>query len=134
MAEAATTPSLQEAMTWVGTEIADADGAKAGVVEGFFLDSESGEPAWLIARFGKRRRTRLVAVPLRDCAGAPFGVWAAQPLSAIRTAPMVDPTRPLRREHELAICSHFGIAEAIGRAAEVFRREEGAVTALPPPA
>jgi len=132
MADTATMPSLAEAMGWMGAEIADVDGAGAGQVHGFFLDAGSGEPAWLIARVG--RRTRLVAVPLRDCAGAPFGVWVAHSGEEIRRSPMVDPTKPLRREHELTICAHFGIGEAVGRAAEVRGREEGAVTATPPAA
>jgi hypothetical protein len=135
MAEvAATLPSAKEAMGWVGAEIADLDGAEIGQVHGFFLDSESGSPAWLIARVGRRRRTRLVAVPLRECAGAPFGVWVAQRVDAVRRAPMVDPTKPLRREHELTISAHFGIGEGVGRAAEVAGRPEGAVTATPPAA
>ncbi len=71
-------------------------------------------------------------MPLRDCAGAAFGVWVAQEGEALQTAPVVDPTRPLRREHELTICAHFGIGEAVGRAAEVAGRPEGAVTASPP--
>jgi hypothetical protein len=132
MAEApAAMPSLPEARGWVGAAIADLDGASVGQVHGFFFDSESGEPAWLIARLGRRRRTRLVAVPLRDCAGGRFGVWVAHEAGTIRSAPMVDPTRPLRREHELTICAHFGIGEAVGRAAEVRDRPEGEVTAVP---
>jgi hypothetical protein len=50
----------------------------------------------------------------------------------LASAPVVDPARPLLREHELTICSHFGVGEAVGRAAEVAGRPEGAVTALPP--
>jgi hypothetical protein len=55
----------------------------------------------------------------------------AQDAEALSAAPVVDPARPLRREHELAICAHFGIGEAVGRAAEVAGRPEGAVTASP---
>ena len=44
---------------------------------------------------------------------------------------MVDPTRPLLREHELAICAHYGIGERVGRAAEVAGRGDGEVTAVP---
>jgi hypothetical protein len=132
MAEAAATmPSLEEARAWVGAEIADLEGAEVGQVHGFFLDAGGGAPAWLIARVGRRRRTRMVAVPLRECAGARFGVWVSQRAETIRRAPMVDPTKPLRREHELTICAHFGIGEAVGRAAEVAGRPEGAVTAMP---
>jgi PRC-barrel domain protein len=131
MTEAAM-PSLAEATRWIGAELREIDGAAVGVVDGFFVDSGSGDPAWLIAKLGRRRNTKLVAVPLRDCAGAAFGVWVAQEGEALSTAPVVDPARPLRREHELTICSHFGSGAGVGRAAEVAGRPEGEVTASPP--
>jgi hypothetical protein len=134
MAEAAALPSLAEATRWIGAELRELDGAAVGEVEGFFVDSSSGEPAWLIAQVGRRRAAKLVAVPLRSCAGAAFGVWMALEAEELSTAPVVDPARPLRREHELAICAHFGIGEAVGRAAEVAGRPEGEVTAAPPSA
>lgn len=132
MAEAAAMPSLAEAMGWLGAEVAEIDGAGVGQVQGFFVDGASGDPAWLIARLGRRRKSRAVAVPLRGCAGAPFGVWVAYEGDVLRSAPVVDPTRPLRREHEMAICAHFGIGETVGRAAEVAGRREGDITATPP--
>jgi hypothetical protein len=120
------------AMRWIGTDIAELGGDNIGQVQGFYLDAESGEPAWLIARLGRRRRSRIVALPFANCAGAPFGVWVAQEADAIRSAPVVDPVRPLRREHELTICAHFGIGEKVGRAAAVAGRPAGDVTAAPP--
>jgi len=131
MAEAANL-SAAEAMSWLGADLAELGGDSVGQVQGLFVDADNGEPAWLIARLGRRRRARVVAVPFANCAGAPFGVWVAQEADAIRTAPVVDPTRPLRREHELTICAHFGIGEKAGRAAEVASREEGGITATPP--
>jgi hypothetical protein len=131
MPEQASTPSLAQAMSWVGSGLAEIDGAKVGEVEGVFVDGAGGEPVWLIARLG-RRRGRVVAVPLGGCAGAPFGAWAAYDGETLRAAPVVDPSRPLRREHELTICSHFGVGEGVGRAAEVAGRPEGEVTAVPP--
>ena len=132
MAEDSRRLSAAEAMGWLGAEIAELGGKPVGQVQGVFVDADSGEPAWLVARLGRRRRARVVAVPFANCAGAPFGVWVAQEGDAIRSAPVVDPTRPLRREHELTICAHFGIGERAGRAAEVAGREEGGVTATPP--
>jgi hypothetical protein len=132
MAEPAAMPALAVAMRWVGAELTDVDGVAVGVVDGFFVDSDSGDPVWLIARVGRRRQAKLVAVPLRECAGAASGVWVAQDAEALNTAPVVDPTRPLRREHELTICSHFGIGEGAGRAAGVVGRPEAAITAVPP--
>jgi hypothetical protein len=122
--------SREEAMGWVGYEVDGFDGAAVGSVHGFFADAGSGEPTWLIAKIG-RRRTRLVAIPLRNCAAAAGRVWVAHGRDAIRSAPVVDPTKPLLREHELTICSHYGIGERVGRAAEVAGRPEGAVTSQP---
>jgi hypothetical protein len=124
--------STAEAMAWRGTDLAELNGSPVGQVQGFYVDAESGEPVWLIAHLGRRRRARIVAVPFATCAGAPFGVWVAQEGDTIRSAPVVDPTRPLRREHELTICAHFGIGERVGRAAMVAGREEGGITAAPP--
>jgi len=126
-------PSAAEAVGWLGAELAELGGGSVGQVHGLYVDAENGEPAWLIARLGRRRRARVVAVPFSNCAGAPFGVWVAQEGDAIRSAPVVDPTRPLRREHELTICAHFGIGEGAGRAAAVAGRPSGDVTAAPPP-
>src|SRR5215213_1737630 len=131
MAEA-TRPATAEAMTWLGAEVAELSGDSIGQVQGLYIDAEIGEPAWLIARLGRRRRARVVAVPFSSCAGAPFGVWVAKEADAIRSAPVVDPTRPLRREHELMICAHFGIGEKVGRAAAVAGHDGGGVTATPP--
>ncbi len=131
MAEAVAMPSLAEASGWVGAKLTDIDGDAAGEVHGVYVDQARREPVWLIARVGRRRGARLVAVPLRDCAGAAFGVWVAQEGEKLRGAPVVDPTRPLRREHELTICAHFGIGKEVGRAAEVADRPEGEVTAEP---
>jgi hypothetical protein len=123
--------STAEAMAWVGAEVAELGGSSVGEAQGLYVDAESGEPAWLVARLGRRRRARVVAVPFSNCAGAPSGVWVAQEGDAIRSAPVVDPTRPLRREHELMICAHFGIGERVGRAAAMADRGEGDITAVP---
>jgi hypothetical protein len=124
--------SAVEATGWLGAEVAELSGSAIGQVQVLYVDAESGDPAWLIARLGRRRRARVVAVPFANCAGAPFGVWVAQEADAIRSAPVVDPTRPLRREHELTICAHFGIAENVGRASAVSGRAGGEITATPP--
>jgi hypothetical protein len=125
-------PSAAEAASWVGASLTEIGGDRVGSVEGIYVDSEGGEPVWLIARLGRRRGTRIVALPLAECAGAPTGVWTAQGIEALRRAPVVDPIRPLRREHELTICGHFGIGSRVGRAAAISGRSGGEVTATPP--
>ncbi len=114
----------------IGFEVDDRDGSRVGVVRGLFTDTESGDPAWLIVALG-RRRARLVAVPFSDCAPAAGRVWVAHGRDALRSAPSIDPTRPLLREHELTICAHYGIGRAVGRAAAVAGRTEGTTTSGP---
>lgn len=131
-------PTRSLAAAWIGWELDDVSGVPVGRVHGVYVDAESGEPAWLIAAFeqrggllSSRRRTILVALPLTDCAGAAGRVWTAHGREPLLDAPIVDPTRPLLREHELAICSHYGIEPRVGRAAEVIGRIEMSVTAQP---
>jgi hypothetical protein len=122
---------------WLGSEVDDVAGARVGRVHGLFADADGGEAAWLIVSLRRRfsllgrRGVSLVALPLRDCAAAAGRVWTAHGAEVIRTAPTVDPTRPLLREHELAICAHYGIGERVGRAAETAGRPEGVITAQP---
>ena len=74
---------------------------------------------------------KLIAIPYGDCAAGAGRVWVAYGSEALKEAPTVDPARPLLREHELAICAHYGIGEGVGRAAEVVGRPEGETTAKP---
>jgi hypothetical protein len=128
--EPAALPSLEEARAWIGNGVDDLDGASVGQVHGLFVDAGSSAPTWLIVKQGRVKST-LVAAPLRDCAAAAGRIWIARERETIRSAPVVDPTRPLLREHELAICAHYGIGENLGRAAEVAGRAEGSVTSSP---
>ena len=124
-------PDLAEALSWNGRELDDAVGRSVGRVTGIYVDAQAGSPAWLVVAMGRRRRAKAVIVPLRECAAMPGRVWTAQDRQAMREAPAVDPARPLLREHETAICSHYGIGEAAGRHAEVAGRPGGSVTAEP---
>ncbi|MBS1884141.1 MAG: PRC-barrel domain-containing protein [Actinobacteria bacterium] len=124
-----------EVVEWVGGPLADIEGEQVGEVESIYIDSTSHEPTWLVAKVGggRRRGGRVVAVPVDVCAGAAgAGVWAAVDAGRLRGAPVVDPSRPLLREHELTICEHFGISGGVGRAGTVADLAEGAVTAIPP--
>jgi hypothetical protein len=130
-------PTLAEAVGWIGFELDDIGGSRVGPIEAVFADAGAGEPAWLIVGLAqrgllpRRRAPKLVAVPVRDCAGMAGRAWTAHGGQALRTAPTVDPTRPLLREHEAAICAHYGIGERVGRHAEVAGRPMGTVTAQP---
>jgi hypothetical protein len=134
-----TLPSLAEALAWAGWELDDVGGTPVGLVTGSYADAETGAPVWLTVALlagrrplsFRRRRAKTAIVPLRECAAMPGCVWTAQTREAIRAAPAVDPSRPLLREHELAVCLHYGIGERTGRHAEVASRPNGTVTAGP---
>ncbi|MGH2975209.1 MAG: PRC-barrel domain-containing protein [Solirubrobacterales bacterium] len=128
--ETAPPPSLDEARALVGHKVDDAGGNSVGEVHGFFVDAGSGAPTWLIAKQGRFSST-LVAIPLGDCAPGGGRVWVAHPRDVVRRAPVVDPARPLLREHEITICAHYGIGEKVGRAVQVVGREEGSATSRP---
>jgi hypothetical protein len=140
VSEGGALPELAEAQTWVGSELDDVGGSHLGRVEGVYADADGGIPAWLVValprggarRFSLRRRSaKRVALQVRDCAAMPNRVWTAQGGEAVRAAPAVDPTRPLLREHEATICTHYGVGERVGRHAEVAGRPAGSITARP---
>jgi hypothetical protein len=128
---------IGEAIGWVGTPLADLEAEAIGEVQSVYIDSTSHQPAWLVAKLagtGRRGKgARTVALPVHICAGAAgVGVWAAVEGERLRGAPVVDPTRPLLREHELTICEHYGISDDIGRAGAVADLADGAITSIPP--
>jgi PRC-barrel domain len=114
----------------IGFAVDDADGGSVGVVHSIFVDSATREPTWLIVAIG-RRRSKLVAAPFADAAAAAGRVWVAHDRHTLREAPIVDPTRPLLREHEITICAHYRIGTEVGRAEAVASRPEGEVTSQP---
>ena len=120
-------PSSEQAVAWTGFRVDEPGGSSVGRVGGVFRDSATGEPAWLIAKLGRFGKT--IAIPFRDCAAGIGHVWVPYERSLLRAAPGVDPEKPLTREQELAICSHYGISERVGRGLEVAERPEGSVSA-----
>lgn len=123
--------SLEDVRGWRGYGVDEIGGSNVGQVHGCFVDAEQGQPSWLIAKLGRFGAGTLVAIPIAACAGGSDRVWVAQERDRIRSAPVVDPSRPLLREHELTISGHYGIGAGVGRAAEVAGRVEGAVTSQP---
>jgi hypothetical protein len=131
---------IVEALGWRGSALDDAAGRAVGRVEGVYADAAGGAPVWLVVALARgglgrlwrgRRGAKKVLVPLRECAAMPGRVWTAQGREAIRGAPTVDPSRPLLREHEAAICAHYGIGDSVGRHAELAGHAAAAVTAQP---
>lgn len=124
--------STEQVAAWRGFGLDDIDGTGIGKVTGFFIDTETNKPAWVLAKLG--RFSGEVAIPAHDCAGVAGKVWVPYHRDIIREAPIVDPARPLNREQELLICEYFGLGDSHGRAAEVKGRPEGTATSKAPAA
>ena len=134
MPEAAALPSLAQAIGWVGGPLADLEGEQVGEVQSVYIDSTEQRAGLAGGEPGGGRRGAAASSPCRSTSAPapPSASGSAARASGSRGAPVVDPARPLLREHELTICEHFGISEDVGRAAEVAGRAEGAITAIPP--
>ena len=123
-------PGLEDVTAWQGYQVDEITGQGVAKVEGLFVDTETGEPAWVLAKLG--RFGKVVPVSVRECAAAAGHVWVPHEREVIRNAPAVDPTMPLNREQEMQVLEYYGIPDSVGRGAEIAERPEGAETARPP--
>jgi len=123
-------PGLEDVKAWEGYQLDEISGQGVAKVEGLFVDSETGEPAWVLAKLGRFGKT--VPVSVRECAAAAGKVWVPHEREVIRNAPAVDPSMPLNREQELQVLEYYGIPGSVGRAAEIADRPEGSVTSKAP--
>lgn len=123
-------PSLEDVREWEGYRVDEVSGHSVARVEGFFVDQESGEPAWVLLKLG--RFGKVVPISIRECAAAAGRVWVPHDREVIRDAPAIDPEMPLNKEQERLVLDYYGIPEDIGRGAEIAGRKEGSVTSQAP--
>ncbi|MGK2956345.1 MAG: hypothetical protein ACSLFI_11835 [Solirubrobacterales bacterium] len=125
-------PGIEDVKQWIGYRVDEISGHSVAKVEGLFVDQESGEPAYILAKLG--RFGKVVPISIRECASAAGRVWVPHDREVIRNAPAVDPAMPLNREQELQVLQYYGIPETVGRGAEVTGRSVGTVTSQAPAA
>ena len=122
--------TLLEAQSWKGFRLDDMGGAAAGKVEGVYVDEQSGEPEWLLARMGRFGHHCLI--PARDAVAAGGHVWVPFTRDQIRKAPKVEAGKPIGRDQEQELLNHYGVGTGeVGRGADLGARDAGAVTAKP---
>jgi hypothetical protein len=126
----ASLPSLADAQAWIGFRLDEMGGHSVARVQAIYVDAESGQPVWVVAKLGRFGRT--TAVPFAHCAAGAGHLWCAYDRDTIKGAPAIEPGLPLTREQELVLCAHFGMSEGQARAGEIGGRAEGKVTAKPP--
>jgi hypothetical protein len=123
-------PTAAEVQGWVPFKLDDMGGATVGKVEGVYVDDESGNPEWLLARMGRFGHHCLV--PARDAVAAGGHVWVPYTRDQIRKAPRQEAGEALARDLEQQMLDYYGIGTGLtGRGAELAQRDADAVTARP---
>ncbi len=120
-------PSVAEAKGWVGARLDEMGGAGVGKIEGVYVDEESGEPEWLLARLGRFGRYSLV--PARDAVEGVGQVWVPYEREILRAAPRFEPRQELDPESEAELSAYY----ETDRAARIAERGRVTVTARAAP-
>jgi hypothetical protein len=119
-----------EAQGWQGFKLDDIGGATVGKIEGVYVDEQTGEPEWILARMGRFGHHCLV--PARDAVGAAGHVWVPYSRDQIRKAPRIEAGKALEQQAETTLLEHYGVGDtAVGRGAALAERDASAVTARP---
>ena len=122
-------PEASEVAEWAGYRVDDISGHSVAKVQGLFIDSESGKPAWLLVKLGRFGKT--VPISVRECAAAAGRVWVPHEREVIKDAPAIDPEIPLTRDQEMQVLDYYGIPEKMGRGAEIAARSGETETSRP---
>jgi len=122
-------PPLKEALGWLGFRVDDMNGARVARVEAIYVDTEDGEPVWVVVKVG--RFGKVTAIPYGECADGPGRVWVAHGRKVVRAAPTIQRGKPLTREDELELFDHYLIRPDRGRHEVVESRPEEAITSRP---
>jgi len=120
-------PSRADVEGWVGARLDEISGTSVGKVEGAYADAKSGLPEWILIRVG--RFGHHCVVPAREAVAGVGHVWVPWDRNSIRRSPRVEAEGALTAGEELQLCSHYGIVEGLGRAAELAGRPDDETTA-----
>jgi hypothetical protein len=122
-------PSVDEARGWIGFRLDEISGAGVGRVEGIYLDARHDTLEWLLVRLGRFGACSLV--PAREAVDAVGHVWVPWDRTTIRHSPDVEAGTPLTVGDELELCVHYGIAEGVGRTAQLAGRSRSDTSLRP---
>jgi stress response protein YsnF len=103
---------------WLGHDLIDRDGDKAGTIVNFYLDEETGQPDWAVVRTGLLG-SRLTLVPLEQAtvsfaaaAGGGGSVTVPYDPATILDAPSVALGEELSELDTVAVLRHYGLEVA----------------------
>ncbi len=97
----------QDALSWRGQDLVDADGDKIGKIDEIYLDTETSEPEWAVVTTGLFG-TKQSFVPLGDATTSADGVRVPFDKSTVKDAPKIDPDGQLSQSEERDLYAHYG--------------------------
>jgi hypothetical protein len=127
--EEAPLPTLEEVRHWEGMQLDGLDGKTLGRIAGIHVDVDDRKARWTLIRLGPL--AGCTAIPFEHVAEGAGRLWAAYERTWIREAPRFRPKESLTAEQELELCTHWGIREGQGRAAEVAKKGGEEISAVP---
>ena len=97
-------PSIEDIRSWQGRDAHGQDGS-LGLVEGIYLDDETGEPEWLgLVTDGGQTSF----VPINEATHSPDGVRLPYAREQVRSAPRTQADGHLTPDEEAALYRHYG--------------------------
>jgi hypothetical protein len=125
---AETRTSVAEAIEWLEMPIDGIGSRSLGRVAGIHLDTEDGEPRWVLIRLGPL--AGCTAIPIEHVAEAAERLWTGYERDWVNKAPRFKPDESLSAAQEVELAAHWGIGEGRGRAAEIANLDDE-ITAVP---
>lgn len=104
---------LNEALSWIGFRVDDVYGARVGVVQDVYVDSETAAPCWLLTKMGRFSEVYAL-VPVQDAVAGTGHVWVPYEKDLIRRAPQVTGGEPVTQQTEATLCAHYGVMSTRG--------------------
>jgi hypothetical protein len=105
----ASRPGLSEARSWIGKRATAALGSGVGRIEDIWVDSETGEPAWLLIREGRFAGGTHKLVPFAGATEGGGPIWLPFEREMIRSAPSISTDQALTAELAERLDVHYGI-------------------------
>ena len=103
-------PTAEEAKGWIGERVTDIHGKPIGRLSEIWADPTTGQPAWLLIRFGGGADACTV-VPLREASHGPRRVWVRLEREVIRNAPWVHQHSVLTPKAHADLARYYGLTK-----------------------
>jgi uncharacterized protein (TIGR02271 family) len=94
-----------------GRELRGRDDDKIGTIEEIYIDTDTGEPEWMLVQSGLFG-TKRTFVPLREARTEDDHVTVPYAKDQVKDAPGIEPDRELSRPEEERLYQHYGLDRA----------------------